>query len=100
MAWWRHDTEERADRSRARSDAVAPARGGFFDAYPRFFETSQTSTQPWRLNLRHEAIFGDNAAAFPGARVLDIASHDGRWSLAALQGRSLPRHGHRGPTRS
>lgn len=56
---------------------------GFFDDRPRFFETSHTSTQPWRLNLRHEAIFAANADAFADARVLDIASHDGRWSLAA-----------------
>ncbi len=56
---------------------------GFFDDRARFFETSRTSTQPWRLNLRHEAIFSTNADVFPDARVLDIASHDGRWSLAA-----------------
>lgn len=57
---------------------------GFFEDYPRFFGTSATSSFPWRLNLRHEAIFGEYADLFPGARVLDIASHDGRWSLAAL----------------
>ena len=58
---------------------------GFFDAYPRFFETSNTTPFPWRLNLRYDAIFGQNKDVFEGARVLDIASHDGRWSLAALQ---------------
>src|SRR3954451_3191075 len=58
---------------------------GFFEDYPRFFETSETSSFPWRLHLRHEAIFTEYADLFPGARVLDIASHDGRWSLAALQ---------------
>ena len=56
----------------------------FFDAYPRFYETSKTSASRGRLNLRYEAIFGENADVFRGARVLDIASHDGRWSLAAL----------------
>lgn len=56
----------------------------FFDRFPRFYETSNTSPQPGRLNLRHEAIFAENADVFDGARVLDIASHDGRWSLAAL----------------
>jgi predicted nicotinamide N-methyase len=58
---------------------------GFFEDHPRFFGTSETSSFPWRLNLRHAAIFGEYADLFPGARVLDIASHDGRWSLAALR---------------
>src|SRR5262249_22037325 len=58
---------------------------GFFDESPRFYETSETSTHPGRLNLRHQAMFGDNLDVFEGARVLDIASHDGRWSFAALK---------------
>ncbi|MDP3969027.1 MAG: class I SAM-dependent methyltransferase [Nocardioides sp.] len=58
---------------------------GFFDQYPRFYETSETFAYPSRLNLRHEAIFGENRDVFEGRRVLDIASHDGRWSFAALQ---------------
>ena len=58
---------------------------GFFDRHPRFFETSETSTQPWRLNLRYEAIFSEHAGLLTGASVLDIASHDGRWSFAALE---------------
>jgi hypothetical protein len=57
----------------------------FFDRFPRFFETSTTSARRDRLNLRYEAIVGQNADILPGARVLDIASHDGRWSFAALQ---------------
>jgi len=56
----------------------------FFDDYPRFFETSETSAFHNRLNLRYEAIFAENRDILAGARVLDIASHDGRWSLAAL----------------
>lgn len=58
---------------------------GFFDRFPAFLETSETSSFPWRLNLRYEAIFAANAHLLAGARVLDIASHDGRWSFAALQ---------------
>lgn len=58
----------------------------FFDAYPRFYETSHTSADSRRLNLRYEAIVGENKDILEGARVLDIASHDGRWSLAALKG--------------
>jgi len=59
--------------------------GGFFDRFPEYYDTSETSAYPFRLNLRHEAIFTENADLFPGARVLDIASHDGRWSMAALE---------------
>jgi predicted nicotinamide N-methyase len=57
----------------------------FFDAFPRFYETSETSAHRGRLNLRYEAIFAANRDVFAGTRVLDIASHDGRWSLAALK---------------
>jgi len=57
----------------------------FFDDHPRFLDTSQTYASLDRLNLRHEAIITDNADVLVGARVLDIASHDGRWSFAALQ---------------
>lgn len=57
----------------------------FFDRYPRFYDTSETSPYRGRLNLRFEAIFGENRDIFEGAKVLDIASHDGRWSMAALE---------------
>jgi methyltransferase family protein len=57
----------------------------FFDEHPRFYETSETSPYRGRLNLRYEAIFAENREIFAGARVLDLASHDGRWSLAALK---------------
>ena len=56
----------------------------FFDGYPQFYGTSRTAPGRERLNLRYEAIFAENKDLFEGARVLDIASHDGRWSLAAL----------------
>lgn len=69
---------------RPRTPAGTRASSNFFDAYPRFYETSGTSPYPDRLNLRYEAIFGENKDLFAGARVLDIASHDGRWSHAAL----------------
>lgn len=57
---------------------------GFFDRYPRFYATSNTSALPHRLNSRYEAIVARNAERLSGKRVLDIASHDGRWSFAAL----------------
>ena len=57
----------------------------FFDEYPRFYETSETRGSSDRLNLRYEAIIAENVDALSGAQVLDIASHDGRWSFAALK---------------
>lgn len=57
---------------------------GFFDDYPRFQETSRTAASNTRLNLRQEAIIEANRDILDGARVLDLASHDGRWSFAAL----------------
>lgn len=57
---------------------------GFFDEYPRFYQTSKTTPFPDRLNGRYEACIAANADQIRGKRVLDIASHDGRWSLAAL----------------
>jgi hypothetical protein len=58
--------------------------GCFFDQFPRFYRTSSTAPETARLNLRYEAIAGENRDIFAGASVLDLASHDGRWSLAAL----------------
>lgn len=57
----------------------------FFDNYPRFYETSKTGPVPNRLNKRYRAIFSSDPSIFGGARVLDISSHDGRWSFAALK---------------
>lgn len=56
----------------------------FFDRYDRFRETSTTDTRGERLDYRHRALIGRNRAVLEGRRVLDLASHDGRWSFAAL----------------
>lgn len=72
----------RRRQSSAPTQESVPA---FFADYPRFLETSETSPELDRLELRYHAIFRENADLFAGARVLDIASHDGRWSFAALQ---------------
>jgi Methyltransferase domain len=56
----------------------------FFEQFPRFYLTSSTAPTTTRLNLRYEAIVGENRDIFEGASVLDLGSHDGRWSLAAL----------------
>jgi methyltransferase family protein len=73
----------------------------FGDDYPRFIEVSDLSAtapsgdrpmrlrdsaeQKNRMNERYEALFAGNRDIFDGARVLDIASHDGRYSFAALK---------------
>jgi protein-L-isoaspartate O-methyltransferase len=56
----------------------------FFERHPRFLETSHVGAWPARLNLRHVAIIESNRDLISGSRVLDLASHDGRWSMAAL----------------
>jgi 2-polyprenyl-3-methyl-5-hydroxy-6-metoxy-1,4-benzoquinol methylase len=56
----------------------------FFDRYDRFRDTSTTDTRGERLDYRHRALITRNRAVIEGRRVLDLASHDGRWSFAAL----------------
>jgi len=70
----------------ARTGSVPGSRtvSWFFEQFPRFYCTSSTAPSTARLNLRYEAVFGENRDIFAGASVLDLASHDGRWSLAAL----------------
>lgn len=58
---------------------------GFFADYPRFFKTSRTYPHPNRLGARFDLIFEQSGVDFSGARVLDIASHDGRWAFAAVK---------------
>lgn len=68
----------------------------FFDRFERFLETSETGRgdgktgrlnerQIERLHGRYEVLVRRNRAILEGARVLDLASHDGRWSIAALE---------------
>jgi 16S rRNA G966 N2-methylase RsmD len=59
--------------------------GGFFDQYPLFYSTSQTAAIPNRLNQRYRACIEWNEAAIRSKRILDLASHDGRWSFAAMK---------------
>ena len=58
---------------------------GFFDEYPSFFHTSATAAFPNRLNERYRACIEWNRPIISGKRVVDIASHDGRWSFAAIK---------------
>jgi 2-polyprenyl-3-methyl-5-hydroxy-6-metoxy-1,4-benzoquinol methylase len=55
---------------------------GFFDSYPLFFSSSVIAP-PDRINQRHRALIQSNTEILSGLRVLDLASHDGRWSFAA-----------------
>ena len=57
----------------------------FAEDYPRFMEVSELVPRPERMNERYEALFAGNRDVFDGARVLDLASHDGRYSFAALK---------------
>ena len=73
----------------------------FADDYPRFIEVSELTPeldpqdqrkrhrsaieQRNRMNERYDALFASNRDIFDGARVLDLASHDGRFSMAALK---------------
>jgi 2-polyprenyl-3-methyl-5-hydroxy-6-metoxy-1,4-benzoquinol methylase len=61
------------------SDSVA-----FFDRYSRLRTTSTTDVRGERLEYRYRALIERNRAVISGKRVLDLASHDGRWMLAAL----------------
>jgi len=58
---------------------------GFFDHYPEFFRKEAVNAFPNRLNQRYKALIENNKDIICNKRILDIASHDGRWSFAALQ---------------
>jgi hypothetical protein len=57
----------------------------FFDNYPEFYKTSITGSGVNRLNSRYSAIIENNKNIILGSSILDIASHDGRWSFAAIK---------------
>ena len=60
-------------------------RPGFFDQYPRFYSSSIVGATPERLNERYRALIGPNEQSIREKTILDLASHDGRWSFAALK---------------
>jgi len=57
----------------------------FFDEYSSFYKTGQTGTRPKMLNARFHALIENNKEIIENATILDLANHDGRWSLAALK---------------
>ena len=72
------------DAASADSAPGSRAASWFFEQFPLFYLSSSTAATTARLNLRYEAIVGENRDIIAGASVLDLASHDGRWSLGAL----------------
>ncbi|MFO7857144.1 MAG: class I SAM-dependent methyltransferase [Paracoccaceae bacterium] len=68
-----------ADDPQTGTDGKAPR--GFFD----FLAGRERAGAPDavnRMNLRHEALIAPHAGLIRDARVLDLASHDGRWPYA------------------
>jgi len=59
---------------------------GFFSQHDKFSETSSVASGLERLDFRYEHVIERNKHLLEGQRVLDIASHDGRFSFAALKG--------------
>jgi len=57
----------------------------FFDEYSSFYKTGQTGTKPKMLNARFHALIENNREIIENSTILDLANHDGRWSLAALK---------------
>ena len=57
----------------------------FFDEFPSFYETGKTGAGAKVLNARFHPLIGNNLEIIKDATILDIASHDGRWSFAALK---------------
>ena len=64
------------------TDAADPGR--FFARYARFVDSSETGPWEERLDARHRALIDANRDLLAGARVLDLAGHDGRFGFAAL----------------
>ena len=57
----------------------------FFEKYPEFINEGTTGVAGQRLEYRYKAIIENQKNSFKNAKVLDLASHDGRWSLASLE---------------
>ncbi len=75
----------------AAGSSSATTGGHFFDRYGELIKTMPEGTNSAtgfidaiRLRRRYDAIIAQNRPLFRGARVLDIASSQGFWSLAAL----------------
>jgi Methyltransferase domain len=62
----------------------------FFREHDAFLTAEERQSNALtRLDARYHAIIEHGFSAIDGARILDIASHNGRWSVAALQSGAL-----------
>ena len=93
IARFRQETQAAQERGGTEADgAEKPATGGhLFDRYdglikslPEGPNSATGFIDVIRLRRRYDAIVGQNRALFQDARVLDIMSAHGFWSLAAL----------------
>lgn len=57
---------------------------GFFDEHELFLDSSTVASNKSRLNFRASMIVDRNRHAIEGKRILDIACHDARFSVAAV----------------
>ena len=57
----------------------------FFKKFPDFISHGTTGVDGRSLEHRYSAIIENQKDMFPGRTELDLASHDGRWSLTALE---------------
>jgi predicted nicotinamide N-methyase len=57
----------------------------FFDTYPAFYKTGTAGMDYTRLNSRYMALIHNNKQIIRNSSILDLASHDGRWSFAAIK---------------
>lgn len=55
---------------------------GFFDFIGTVAGYDPQGSDRPRLNMRHQMLVARHATEIAGARVLDLAAHDGRWSYA------------------
>lgn len=56
----------------------------FFDKFPEFYKTGKTGVWHNRINHRYIAIIENNKKIIENSTILDLGSHDGRFSFAAL----------------
>jgi len=57
----------------------------FFDNYPAFFSSESSQADSNRLANRYRVLIEENLDLIKGKKILDIGSHDGRWSFAAIK---------------
>jgi hypothetical protein len=67
-------------------DSNPASEKGFFTRHPVFTKTSTVSADIDRLDFRYTHVIERNIEILKDKTVVDLASHDGRFSFAALEG--------------